>query len=160
MIKLTPKFWSHVEQAEDGCWPWVGSKSPRGYGQWRAKDQRLYAAHRLAFEDKFGPIPDGMVCDHLCHNRSCVNPDHIRVCSNTENVRNQVLHKNNRSGFKGVSFIASRQKWTSKIMVDRKTINLGYFDNAESAHAAYCSAAKRYFGEFANEGFVQLERVS
>lgn len=160
MISLTHKFWAHVNKSEDGCWLWVGSKSPRGYGQWRAKDQRLYPSHRIAFEEKFGCVPEGMVCDHICHRRDCVNPDHIRICTNTENVRNQTIHKNNSSGFKGVSFDVSREKWTAKIMVDRKTINLGRFNSPEDAHEAYCSAARKYFGEFANSGSPQIGKVA
>lgn len=162
MIELTCKFWSHIKKTEGGCWVWTGSKSPRGYGQWRGKDNKLYPAHRLAFEEKFGLIPDGLVCDHICHCRECVNPDHIRICNNTENVRNQTIHKNNTSGFKGVSFDASRRKWTAKIMVDRKTINLGRFNSPQEAHAVYCAAAEKYFGEFANSGSadVQLQGVA
>jgi hypothetical protein len=73
--------------ATTGCIEWVGarSKSSAGYGQFWL-DGRLRPAHRVAWEDRHGPIPDGLVCDHLCRNMRCVNTDHIRIVTVSENT--------------------------------------------------------------------------
>ena len=65
------------------CSIWPGSISSEGYGRyWR--DGRQVYAHRAAFEAAFGPIPDGLVIDHLCRNRACVNPEHMEAVSTRE----------------------------------------------------------------------------
>lgn len=73
----------------------------------------------------------------------------LRFASPKENSWNQRLPVNNSSGFKGVSWYARARKWTAQIRVDGKHKCLGYFREAEAAHAAYCQAAEKYFGEYA-----------
>lgn len=68
-----------------GCFLWTGALDQRGYGRFN-HDYTYTRAHRYAFEHERGPIPDGLVIDHLCRNRACVNPAHMRVVTNTENV--------------------------------------------------------------------------
>lgn len=69
----------------DGCWLWQNPR-PHGYGQIRVgKRQRI--AHRVIYELYVGPVDDGLELDHLCRNRSCVNPDHLEPVTHSENVR-------------------------------------------------------------------------
>ena len=72
-------FWEFVTKT-DTCWLWTG---PRwgGYGRYRHAQ-----AHRLAYEALVGPIPKGLVIDHLCRVRHCVNPAHMEPVTNVENV--------------------------------------------------------------------------
>ena len=70
----------------DGCWEWGAGKQSRGYGMcWNG--EKAVLAHRFSFEVHKGEIPEGLVIDHLCRNRSCVNPDHLEAVSQRENVR-------------------------------------------------------------------------
>lgn len=145
---IVARFWAKVEKASpDACWQWVGAKSNRDYGVfWDGR--RLVGAHRFAYELMTGAIPDGLLCDHACHNRLCVNPAHIRICTQTENNQNKLTRRDNTVGFKGVRQVPGGVGWQARI----KGIGLGTFPTPELAHAAYCEAALKHFGEFANFG--------
>ena len=75
---------------EDGCWDWPMSKSSIGYGQVSLMD-KIHRVHRLVYETLRGNIPGDLVCDHLCRNRWCCNPDHIDIVTAGENVRRGIL---------------------------------------------------------------------
>lgn len=80
------RFWSRVEKT-DSCWNWTSSTDRKGYGQFCHCVQGLtMRAHKLAWESENGPVPDGLVLDHLCRNRRCVRPSHLEVVTNRENV--------------------------------------------------------------------------
>ncbi len=66
------------------CWEWIGGTS-RGYGRfWSGRSQ--VPAHRYGYERFIGPIPVGLTLDHLCRNRSCVNPEHLEPVSMRVNL--------------------------------------------------------------------------
>lgn len=81
-----------IKPQPDGCWLWVASQRPDGYGQiWirfapGPHGRRLESAHRAVFEELVGPIPAGLVIDHLCRVRLCVNPDHLEPVTQRENL--------------------------------------------------------------------------
>jgi hypothetical protein len=70
---------------QDGCWEWLGRIDKTGYGRGGDVENRL--AHRSMWEAMLDPIPEGMTLDHLCRNRSCVNPAHLEVVSLSENTK-------------------------------------------------------------------------
>lgn len=76
------------------CIQFAGRLSRDGYGRVH-KGTRFYMAHRYAYEQAHGPIPDGMVLDHLCRNRACVNVDHLEVVTQAENIRRGLTGKAN-----------------------------------------------------------------
>ena len=67
----------------------------------------------------------------------------------SQNRMNSKKPKDNTSGFKGVSLFKKTKKWKPQITVNKKHINLGYFDSREEAYKAYCEACVKYFGNFA-----------
>ena len=71
----------------NGCHIWTGCRSDRGYGRARA-DGRMQSVHRLRYEREIGPIPDGLVLDHICDNGAggCCNPHHCRPATYRENT--------------------------------------------------------------------------
>jgi hypothetical protein len=80
-------WWQHVDvHAPEQCWPWLQSCGSHGYGQtWDGRTVRL--AHRVAWTLVHGPIPEDMTVDHICRNRRCCNPWHLRLLSNIDNAR-------------------------------------------------------------------------
>lgn len=78
------RFWSYVTPT-GFCWLWDSSRS-HGYGSFNLRWKRV-RAHRYAYEILVGPIPEGLVLDHLCRNTLCVNPDHLEPVTQGENAR-------------------------------------------------------------------------
>lgn len=76
---------------DNGCWIWAKHINRKGYGQLN-RDGANYA-HRWYYEAKHGPIPEGLVLDHLCRVRPCVNPDHMEPVTNEENIARGALRK-------------------------------------------------------------------
>ena len=84
-------FWEKLKPNGD-CLEWTGNVQPRGYGMVRVGSRtdgsrRMMLAHRRAFELANGPIPEGMQVMHLCNNKLCCNPDHLRLGTNSENTQ-------------------------------------------------------------------------
>src|SRR3990167_6536977 len=74
----------YVPEPNSGCWLWDGTTRANGYGCLRMNGKQQ-AAHRLSYELYLGPIQDGLVLDHLCRIRCCVNPAHLEPVSQKEN---------------------------------------------------------------------------
>jgi hypothetical protein len=85
-------FWARVEKT-DSCWLWQGPLTDKGYGDIHVRDvsrpsrQRSVRVHRLTYEWAIGPIPKGLVIDHLCRVRNCVNPEHLEAVTQGENTK-------------------------------------------------------------------------
>lgn len=74
------KIRKYIHQTGD-CWVWTGAKSSNGYGNYWNR-----GAHRVVYELLVGEIPKGKQLDHLCRNRSCVNPEHLEPVTQKENL--------------------------------------------------------------------------
>lgn len=81
-------FWRHVDKTGDGGhWLWTGALHPAGYGIWRQYSPAVtQTAHRWSWGFTRGPIPSGLVIDHICQIRACVNPDHLQVVTQRHNM--------------------------------------------------------------------------
>lgn len=86
-IQNQPRFLSTLDKFSDSgsCWKWPGCTGRNGYASAYFKG-KIYAAHRLAYMLKRGPIGDGLVLDHLCRVRNCVNPWHLEAVTQRENL--------------------------------------------------------------------------
>jgi len=144
MQNLTPseldRFWAKVDKSAD-CWTWTGSTSSHGYGdiQFRGNRQR---AHRISLSIATGERGPEFFADHICHNRACVNPEHLRWVTQKQNQENRLAtSKTNTSGFRGAAWYPRSGRWQSKVRHNGKDVHVGYFDTAEEAGEA--AAAKR-----------------
>ena len=142
-------FWSKVNK--DGpvsrlgtkCWNWTG-RPVKGYGKFRYGGRKV-SAHRLAYALTNGCEPPDQI-DHICHNRACVNPEHLRPVTNKQNQENQGgLSAANTSGVRGVSWDKRAQRWRARVTHNRKLINLGYFTNLGDAEQAAIAGRLHYF---------------
>lgn len=80
VLRPTPaaRFWGFVAEAAGDCWEWGGGQTENGYGQFTVRPGASpVRAHRFAYQELVGEIPDGLQLDHLCRNRLCVNPWHL-----------------------------------------------------------------------------------
>ncbi|UYM26639.1 HNH endonuclease [Arthrobacter phage Bauer] len=109
------RYWAKVEKSE-GCWLWTAATVPSGYGIFHHRDNHCAQAHRVSFEMANGAIPEHMQVDHMCHNRRCVNPDHMRLVTIKQNGENRMgAAANSTSGVRGVSFRKDRNTWRAKV---------------------------------------------
>jgi len=110
-----PYFWSLVKKGQ-GCWIWTGGKDGKGYGRvW--KDGKRQGAHRVAYELTHGPIKDGKYACHHCDNKICVNPDHIFIGTQKDNMQDWARKGKNR-------LVNDRSLWSNgKHMIDNKKLS-------------------------------------
>src|ERR1700687_273872 len=74
-------FMLRVNKHPSGCWLWFGTRNKHGYGLYGG-----YWAHRFMWERSKSKIPKGLVIDHLCRVRNCVNTDHMELVTPQENT--------------------------------------------------------------------------
>ena len=129
------RFWDRVEKTES-CWNWISPIDGQGYGRIKV-NYKAIRAHRFSWELHNGPIPTRMMIDHICHNRACVNPEHLRVVTHGQNLQNQSgPQKDNKTGFRGVYWNSGENKYRAVATLNRKTHYAGRFDTADEAAEA------------------------
>lgn len=75
----------------DACWAWQGTCDPQGYATfWDPVTQRTKRAHRLSYEERVGPIPEGLIIRHRCDNPPCTNPRHLEPGTHADNTRDML----------------------------------------------------------------------
>ena len=128
------RFWSNVEKT-NSCWNWVGTISGQ-YGQFSMKSKRVYA-HRHSYEMAYGPVADSLQIDHMCHNKTCVNPAHLRPTTPKQNKENHNgPNSDSKTGIRGVFPAATPGKFCATVVSAGKNYRVGTFDSIEKAEMA------------------------
>lgn len=108
---------------------------------------KRYKLHRIIFLYHFGSF-NGLI-DHKDTNTGNNKIENLRLANESQNNYNSNKSKNNKSGFKGVSWQNSVKKWKVQIDANKKRFYLGLYSSPELAHEAYKKAALELHGEFA-----------
>ena len=105
-------------------------------------------AHRIIWQMHNGPIPSGMVIDHINGDPFDNRLENLRLCTQYGNMRNSRRHKVNNHRVKGVSWDKSNKKWQTEIRTDVGRVFIGRFPTKGLAAVAYAKASLRYHGSF------------
>lgn len=125
----------------------IGSPMLRGYVGIPLSG-RTYYAHRLAFLLMTGSIPEFI--DHRDGDGMNNRWENLRGCTKSQNMANRGPSIKSTSGIKGVYLTKSTGRWRAQIIANNRTIHLGYYADRDAAAAAYNSASREHFGEFAH----------
>jgi len=138
-------------QWQGECLAWTGAKDEDGYGSIRVKG-RTVGVYRYAWERAHGKIPSEMLIDHRCQNPPCVNVEHLRLATRSQNNAHlKGPRKHNRtSGVRNVTRIDN--KWMVRVRKDTKSHYFGVYDTIEEASKVAEQARKELFNEYAGKG--------
>jgi len=95
---IEQRFWEYVDKkGDDECWLWTGYRTSTGYGMLsigKHRDQELrkdMKAHRLSYKIAYGELPDKLFVCHKCDVPLCVNPNHLFLGTQTDNMRDAAM---------------------------------------------------------------------
>lgn len=95
------RFWAKVDKTIiSDCWLWTGAKASYGHGRFTVHTKIVVRSHRFIWEILHGVIPEGMVICHKCDNTACVNPEHLFMGTQADNIRDMHLKKREIRGSK------------------------------------------------------------
>lgn len=144
----TPSEAFSARTVPDGdCLAWTGRLDDAGYGELRVEGRMVYA-HRYAWEQEHGPIPDGLFIDHRCWNTACVRVDHLRLATPTQNAAYLRGAKSNSStGVRGV--YPNREGFRGQVRKEGVVYDVGTYSTVEEAARAVERKRAELYGEFA-----------
>jgi hypothetical protein len=120
------------------------------YAHRKGENRTLIDMHRVILERMLNrPLGIQEFADHISGDTLDNRRSNLRLATRAENNQNAKRRKDNKTGYKGVSFRPDLGTWRARINVDNHSIFLGQFKTPEAAYAAYCDAAKKYHGAFA-----------
>lgn len=105
-------FWASIEKT-DGCWLWKGTRNNMGYG-WFHYQGKSFLAHRYSFELAFGKIPHGLLVLHHCDHPLCVNPEHLFLGTQADNMHD-MISKGRANLARGPEILQGEHNATAKL---------------------------------------------
>lgn len=160
LTEVTPAFhdkeklleYRTIPEPNSGCLLWTGSTTRAGHGTINTGGEVLYA-HRWVYEKGVGPIPEGAHVDHKCHVPQCVNVEHLRLATRSQNLSNRKgPSRLNTSGFRNVYWSKERRCWYVQVVKEGKRRVKYGFKTPEEASVYAEQLREELFGEFAGKG--------
>jgi hypothetical protein len=150
------RFFAKVDKT-DSCWNWTAYCVPDGYGQFRY-NSKIISAHRYSYTRFVGDIKDGLVIDHLCSNRKCVNPEHLEQVTQQENVSRATSKKKYCNYGHELDGIRQNKNRTNRYC---KTCHSKHRKNwKENNREKYDEYMKEYQKEYQRKRYQEKKRVS
>lgn len=122
-----------VINADTGCWEFLGHRDECGYGRIH-RDGKLVRVHRATFEDRNGPLPEGIEACHSCDNPPCWNPGHLYAGTHTQNMGDMIKRRRRRE-------LRGSEKPTAKLTEQKVAEIKARLQNGEQ-----CSVLGREYG--------------
>ena len=156
---------------ESACWKWTAKVSGDCQGQYGkfwdgtylpSGHTREVQAHRYAYELIVGPIPDGLQLDHICHNRQCVNPNHLEPVTQFVNAQRckGAYATNQSSGIRGVTWHKKCRKWQVSVQHAGVKHHGGLFTDLQEAELAAKQLRQDVFGIDENRMDYRIKEIS
>lgn len=135
---------SYIIDADTGCWLWIGTIGSYGYGHFYA-NKKLHRAHRYSWELKNGPIPKGLLVCHHCDKPPCVNPSHLFVGTQMENIHD-AMRKGRIRDYSGKGCLVERckEKHYSKGYCQEHYVRVRKYGNPDINFPARSKGEKLY----------------
>lgn len=137
----------------DLIYPYCWHKLESGYLVANCGNNKSIYLHKLIM----GVDDTSTQVDHIKHIKEDNRKSQLRIVTWSQNQMNKSLQQNNTTGYKGVSFDKKTGRYRARIMVNKKNIDLGYFDTAEEASQAYENASDKYHGEYSYKNSMKNE---
>ncbi len=151
------------KKTEPGSWHFIKPslhppKKRFSFIMYLPKINKSKIVHRAVWEAFNGPIPKGLVLDHIDRDSLNNNLSNLRLCTQRQNTYNRSRQSTyagrlTSSQYKGVTWSKRRRKWLACIVLNRKSKYLGCYTTEKEAAVAYDDAAYKYFREFASVNF-------
>lgn len=145
------EFWFDLEdydKIKNYCW----YLTKHGYFKARTLKDDQYATEKIYLHRVVMSAKSNDIVDHIRHNKEESNYDNrksnLRIVGYSENAMNAVIPSNNKSGYKGVFYDNTRNKWVARICINNKTTHIGSYTSLEDAIKARRDAERKYFGEY------------
>ncbi|WP_430754628.1 HNH endonuclease signature motif containing protein [Micrococcus luteus] len=127
------------------CFIWTGALAKNGYG-YMSVNNKVQPVHRLAYLASHGFIPDGQDIDHVCFNRACVEPSHLRAVTRKQNMEHlRGAYVTSKTRVRGVSYWETRKAYVAEVTHHGKRVYRGYFSTLEEAEATVKAERARLF---------------
>lgn len=145
--EIASRFWEKVDiKNENECWNWKACTQSKGYGSFGIGNGKTALAHRIAYELENEEIPEGLCVMHLCDNKLCCNPAHLRLGTIAENNRDMLNKRRQALGTKnGMSKLTEEKVITMRS--DYKAKERTIKEISENYNVHYNTARKAIHGE-------------